>query len=217
MQKTSAPVGGKDWKENADVHYCSIYKTLDADEIARRCRLPFDKNTKTFSLRLVGGDFLIDWPEFEIRDGEGNVVGDESIRVLVLRYLCGGSWAERGGGQLSYHEIPWGEVYFKNFEGRCIQRIERTFGKDVRAFSAIFEKFKELNGEKIADKECGWRFEFLTGLFMSVIIWEGDDEFPSKAQILFDDNVPAAFSAEDIAVLGDIVITKLKAFGAALK
>ena len=46
---------------------------------------------------------------------------------------------------------------------------------------------------------------------MSIIIWEGDDEFPSKAQILFDDNFPSAFSAEDIAVAGDICISRLKA------
>jgi hypothetical protein len=45
---------------------------------------------------------------------------------------------------------------------------------------------------------------------MSIIIWEWDDEFPSKAQILFDDNFPGAFSAEDTAVAGDICISRLK-------
>lgn len=41
-------------------------------------------------------------------------------------------------------------------------------------------------------------------------IWEGDNEFPASAQILFSDNFSAAFTAEDIAVAGDITLNALK-------
>jgi hypothetical protein len=74
-----------------------------------------------------------------------------------------------------------------------------------------------LRAEKLDGKECGWRFEFISGIFMSIIIWQGDDEFPPKAQILFDDNFPAAFSAEDAAVAGDICINRLKELKQELK
>jgi hypothetical protein len=45
---------------------------------------------------------------------------------------------------------------------------------------------------------------------MSIIVWPGDEEFPSSAQILFDDNVPAAFSAEDLAIFGEVALGRLK-------
>jgi hypothetical protein len=158
----------------------------------------------------MGTEYLADFPEFELREEAGSAIDDESVRVLVLRYLCNGRWVEPGGKQLSYSEIPWGNLYFRNFEGRCIKRVEREFGGDTEGFSKIFEKHKKIKAERLAGKECAWRFEFLNGIFMSIIIWKGDDEFPSKAQILFDDNFPAAFSAEDIAVAGDICISRLK-------
>ncbi|GHV84069.1 hypothetical protein AGMMS50212_14090 [Spirochaetia bacterium] len=200
----------KDWKEHADVHYSAIYKTLDPNEISKRCNLSFDEQKKSFSLCLMGEDYQAAFPEFSIHSADGSFVSDESIRVLLLRYLCEGKWSMPTGKKLSYRDIPWGEVYFSNFEGRCIKRVERTFGNDINSFNLIFEKNKNLKPNKIEDKECGWRFEFFNGFYMSIIIWQGDDEFPSKAQILFDDNFPSAFSAEDIAVIGDISINKLK-------
>ena len=45
------------------------------------------------------------------------------------------------------------------------------------------------------------------------ILWEGDDEFPPSSQILFSDNFPVSFQAEDMAVMGDVIIGALKAFG----
>ena len=44
-----------------------------------------------------------------------------------------------------------------------------------------------------------------------MILWEGDEEFPPSSQILFSDNFPVAFQAEDMAVVGDISINMLKA------
>ena len=45
---------------------------------------------------------------------------------------------------------------------------------------------------------------------MRLIVWAGDDEFPPSAQMLFSDNFPNAFNAEDRAVIGDLLIHELK-------
>jgi hypothetical protein len=61
-----------------------------------------------------------------------------------------------------------------------------------------------------AATHAAYRFEFMSGLFMQVYVWAGDDEFPPSAQMLFDDNFPSAFTAEDIAVIADVVIDFFK-------
>ena len=53
-------------------------------------------------------------------------------------------------------------------------------------------------------------FEYINGLHVRFILWTGDDEFPPASQILFEDNFPYAYQAEDLAVVGDISITTLK-------
>lgn len=53
---------------------------------------------------------------------------------------------------------------------------------------------------------------FWEDLRLCLILWEGEPEegFPPSAQILFSDNFPAAFSAEDVAYVGDIVMDYMK-------
>ena len=48
--------------------------------------------------------------------------------------------------------------------------------------------------------------------YLRFLLWEGDEEFPPSAQILFSDNFPLAFvQGEDMAVVGDVSIGVLKA------
>lgn len=61
---------------------------------------------------------------------------------------------------------------------------------------------------KSGDAAC--QMEVMPGYEVQIIVWEGDDEFPPNSQILFSDNFPKAFSAEDRTVVGDLIISELK-------
>ena len=64
--------------------------------------------------------------------------------------------------------------------------------------------------------DIGYELELMDGLSIQLILWQGDDEFPPNAQILFSENFQQAFTAEDMANIGDIVLNRMKAIGAAL-
>ena len=57
-----------------------------------------------------------------------------------------------------------------------------------------------------------YQLEIFPGYLVQMILWEGDEEFPPSSQILFSDNFPVSFAAEDMAVMGDVIIGSLKAF-----
>ncbi|MDR1956377.1 MAG: DUF3786 domain-containing protein [Treponema sp.] len=191
-------------------HYLGIYKTLDPEEIARRCALPFNAATASFALRFMGTDYAAVFPDFELRDPAGRVVQNPAEKILLLHYLCGGKYAAAQGKQYAYQEIPWGEVYYQNFKGRCITRFAYAFGKDAAGFKRVMEETPALHAEPLSQGDAGYRFEFMSGLYTSFLLWAGDEEFPPSAQILFDDNVPFAFTAEDIAYAGELIIKRLK-------
>ena len=44
-----------------------------------------------------------------------------------------------------------------------------------------------------------------------MLLWEGDDEFPPNAQLLYSANFADGFAAEDRVVAGDLLIGALKA------
>jgi hypothetical protein len=189
-------------------HYQALLATLDPLEIALRTNVPFEKETGAFKLTLMGDAFCVHHPEGTLTTLEGAPLADFSAGMLLLRYLCEGGYAKATGRQLTYHDVPWGEVYYRNFDGRCLKRLAYGFGQNFPAFTAAMER---LGAEKLAMGDIAYRFEFLDNLFMTFILWRPDDEFGPSAQILFDDNFPAAFTAEDLAVVGEVSIRKMKA------
>jgi hypothetical protein len=202
-------------------HYQGLYEKLDPRSIAERCGLPFEQTGAGegfFLLRLLGTGYRAAFPVFDLRSVRepGETLGDPAERVLLSRYLCEGKYFASRGKQLSYNDVPSGPLYYRNFEGRCLKRAAFTFGNDPALFRRIVENLPGLRFEALDKGDAGYRFEFLNGLCMSLLLWAGDEEFPPSAQMLFDDNFVFAFAAEDLAVAGEVVIRRFKAFKQAL-
>ena len=190
--------------------YQSIYQNLEPQEIAQRCNLEYNSTTSAFSLRVLGTEYRAPFPEFTLLDTDGKGTADPYEKILFLRYLCEGKLLPSHGNKLSYNDIPWGQVYYQNFLGRCLKRCAFTFGRDISGFKKMIENNPQLRAETQKTGDASYRLEFTNDLYLTMILWQGDDEFPPSAQILFDDNFVFAFTAEDIAVVGDILISRLK-------
>jgi len=61
-------------------------------------------------------------------------------------------------------------------------KLARMFGKRQEAFKTIM---KGLNGIAKKYGDVSYEFQFLKGLRLCFVLWAGDEEFPSSAQILF--------------------------------
>ncbi len=203
----------KDNKERIPFeHYLEEYQKIDPREAAERCGVPYDQEARQFHIRLMGYSYLVSYPDFTVKreqEGEGPYLLLDSIpaKIIVLRFLIKGQLVKGTGRFLTYREVPWGEVYYRQFEGRCLTRLKFSFGFKLDQFAGAMEK---LGAKKIEMGDRAYEFEFINGLFVRFILWAGDEEFPPSSQILFADNFPYAYEAEDLAVVGDLSITTLK-------
>ena len=205
----------KDNKERIPLeHYLEEYRKIDPKEAAIRCGVEYDEEKQQFHIRLMGYRYLVDYPEFAVHkeneEEEGVFLLLDSVpaKIIVIRFLTSGQFVKSSGKYVTYREVPWGEVYFRQFEGRCLMRLKFGFGFKLDKFAEGMEK---MGAQKISMGDVAYEFEFINGLHVRFILWEGDDEFPPNSQILFEDNFPYAYQAEDLAVVGDISITTLKA------
>ena len=67
----------------------------------------------------------------------------------------------------------------------------------------------KLNAKPVDGCDAGYEFEFMDGLWLRFMFWQADEDFPPSSQILFSDNFALAFTAEDMAVVGDVSIGAL--------
>lgn len=199
------PIYGKNNKEELPLeYYLKRYQEGDPAEMALRCALPWNEDTRTLELTFMGGTYTVSHPDFTIT-GPSPLSNPE--RILFLRYLLDGSYALPGGEYLTYREFPWGEVYLQQFTGRCIKRFAFSYGFKPDLLRRAMER---LGAKSVPQSDAGYEVELMRGLTIRFLLWVGDEEFPPNAQILFSDNFRSAFTAEDMANIGDIVITRLK-------
>lgn len=209
----------KDSKERMPwEHYLEAYQKADPREISTRLQIPYDENEGYFQLTFLGTVYRISWPDFHIthqEDGRLYYPLKEMIyaRILTIRFLLGGAATKGSGKMKTYREMPWGEVYLRQFDGRCIKRLAFSYGNRLKDFRAIMD---HLHAAPVKHGDAAYELEIYPGYLVQMILWEGDEEFPPSSQILFSDNFPASFQAEDMAVMGDVIIGSLKAFGKAV-
>lgn len=189
-------------------HYAALYREIDPLEAATRCGVKYDAENRRFLVRLLDVEYALSYPEFAISGPEGGfALNNLPAQMLLIRFLLEGRASKGSGAFLTYREMPWGEVYIKPFTGRCLTRAAFTFGTRLAAFQKAMEGTRAI---PIKNGDAGYQIEVMPGYEIRLIVWEGDDEFPPNAQILFSDNFPQAFSAEDRTVVGDIVISDIK-------
>ena len=187
-------------------HYESLFRALDSQEAAARTGAKWDG--KEFFVTLLGTEYAIAYPDYAIRCvGEGKLP-PLPTQTFLLRYLLECKQAPWRGEWKTFREMPWGEMYIKPYTGRVLTRAAFTFGFRLAAFSAACEK---LGGVKLSHGDAGYEFTLIGDYKIRILVWEGDDEFPPNAQVIYSDNFAEGFAAEDRVVAGDILISVIKA------
>jgi hypothetical protein len=188
-------------------YYEGLFREMDTEAAA--ARLPDVKwDGKEFYVNLLGREFAISHPDYAIRAVDGGAVPPLACQTFLLRYLLESKQVADLGAWKTFREMPWGEMYIKPYTGRVLTRAAFTFGTRLAAFRSACEKMGAL---PVSHGDAGYEFTLIGNYRMRLLAWEGDDEFPPNAQVLYSDNFAEGFAAEDRVVAGDILISTVKA------
>lgn len=187
-------------------HYEERYRAMDPASVTERLKDVKWDGTE-FTVTLMGRSYAIAHPEYAIRALDGGKLPPLPTQTFLLRYLLECKDVHWNGDWKTFREMPWGEMYIKPYTGRVLTRAAFTFGTRIAAFKAAAEKMGAL---PLKHGDVGYQFDLVGGYQMQILVWEGDDEFPPNAQVLYSDNFAEGFAAEDRVVAGDILISTIK-------
>ena len=151
--------------------------------------------------------YQVSYPHFEFEDQADN---QKEIplqeQVLILHYLMAAETPDLNGQWVSYREIPGASFYFGAFVKRAVDPLKKVFGQNISGFARAAEK---LQARKIENGDAGFEFRMFPAVPLQLILWEGDDEFPAEANILFDKTIGRILSPEDVAWLAGMVVYRM--------
>ncbi|QTA85331.1 DUF3786 domain-containing protein [Desulfonema magnum] len=169
-------------------------------------------NDNTFRVPFLNRVFLVSFTDFDFQD-ESEKEKEVPIQeqVLILHYCMGsGNILKLKDKRIAYREIPGASFYFSAFVQRAIDPLKKVFGQNIPGFLKAAE---QLNGKKIDIGDAGFEFDLFPKISLQLILWEGDDEFPPEANILFQEGIGEILSPEDVAWLSGMIVYRLMAMG----
>lgn len=188
-------------------YYEGLFRAMDPEAAVARTGAKWDG--KEFYVNLLGREYAISHPVYALRAMDGGLLPPLPVQTFLLRYLLESKQVAWTGQWKTFREMPWGEMYIKPYTGRVLTRAAFTFGTRLAAFRTACEKMGAI---PLPHGDAGYQFDLIGGYAMQLLVWEGDEEFPPNAQVIYSDNFAEGFAAEDRVVAGDILVSTVKSF-----
>jgi hypothetical protein len=108
---------------------------------------------------------------------------------------------------ISFRQLHGGHVYHDSFLKRAVNSIQKTFGLKPER---LIEAGKLLGGSEAKYGDRSVKIYSLPLVPITVVLWAGNQEFESSANILFDSSVSSYLSTEQVAMLSELTPARLK-------
>lgn len=182
---------------NRNPHYvCQLSDAVFIEERgSTNIRLPFLNRMITIS-----------WPDLLFYQGSNDEVPIKE-KILIFHYLNGSKKEHLSGELIAYQEIPSARFYLDAFNRRVKYPMINAFGDQPDQLAVLA---KELFGARTASLgDISVLIQALPKIPVTLVIWKGDEEFPSDGTILFDSSIKDILSPEDISELTSRIVYPL--------
>ena len=138
-----------------------------------------------------------------LTDGKINSAGLTEIpfndRTLILQYLYSTSGLPPRGRWQSFLQLPGGMLHYMPFQNIAMNPLAKAFNGKIHLLT---EAAKPLGATPLAMGHTAVQVAALPKVPLAAVLWDGDDEFPASAQILFDELASTNLSTAALWVLG---------------
>ncbi len=146
---------------------------------------------------------------YEVRK-PGDQETSSFTQSLVLTYLQTANGAPPAGRWISFRELPNGAFYHRAFQGYAPDRLTKQWELDLEGFVAAC---RALGGTRFDLGDAAFAFRVLPRVDLAAVYWLGDEDFPSRASILFDAHAQHYMITDGLAILGSHLVGRILASG----
>ena len=191
--------------------YWEELKAMDPSEVCRRSLARYSENENAYELRLLNDDLLVHPEKRKVVHAaqpasENNPPPNFNTVLVSVHYLLRAREVPIANEYVAESQITDGAFFFKGPHALPSWRVEKRFGNDAAAF---MEKGRLIGGAPIKFADAGLEFLVLPRIQIAYVLWEADEEFPARSQILFDASADKHFALDVVWAMCNLVTEKL--------
>jgi len=162
-----------------------------------------------FRLEVWKQETFLTFPELVALDATTGGGISPLIETLLLYYFSTADGHPLRGEWVSFADLPDGRFYNQAFQSYTGGELTRFFQSDRVRFENAAQR---VGGEVLQDApgDVAFRFQALPCVPLLLVHWQGDEDFPSSYQILFDASTSHYLPTDACAILGSYLTGRLK-------
>lgn len=157
-----------------------------------------------FRLNFFWQEYVISAEDFTVRRAADDEIPSSFIQSLILTYMVTADGTTPSRRWIGFRELPDGMFYVQAFRGYTGIRLVRQLGGGIDAFRRAAESMESEPVEAVGD--AGYAFALLPRIRVAVVYWQGDEEFPSQARVLFEDTAAHYMPTDGLAIMGSHLV-----------
>jgi hypothetical protein len=183
-------------------------KSKAPEEVTYNMDVTYFSSKQQYIVPFLSENYVIDCCNETICGELDGRVPQMGAAILLLHYLSFfQSNAEAANKWVSLKEIPNGGIlFYPAFHKVAIGGLIKAFGSQPKL---LHECAVRLGGQTAVFGSASVIFQVFPKIPICVIVWEGDEEIPPNATILFDPSIKHFLHIESIISLGMYVAAKL--------
>lgn len=178
-------------KTTIDSFHWDKLSKLHPTDVCNRTEALYNPTREGFLLPVYNQRYMILPKEKNIfRVGWNDQLVEEELHpffyLMVLVYLTDAKDTKPTHTWVSEKDLKGGSTFFRGPHSLLVKELEDLYGRNPDAF---LKAGKKLGGSEILYGNKGFALEVFPKVPISYILWEGDEEFPSKIGVLFDSTI----------------------------
>lgn len=165
-----------------------LLAALKHDDVSKAAAVSYNAASQSYGVRSFGMDFIVDLRDRKITStapGSEVLLGKLGyfFRLSVLWYLVSARDIACANWPVKLEHIKGGEIFTKGSHVLPLDVVARKYGKDKEGF---IRKGNSLGGELMTYGDAAIRLTPLPRIPVTLTLWLEDEEFPARADLLFD-------------------------------
>lgn len=196
---------------NLDVAYALACQQLARVDIEQQChrsgaQYQAKDTQESVIISYLNQQYLIALPDIEI-----SLLGsDEEVpvrdKILILHYLNLAKGTAVTNELITFRDLSGGNIYYPTFTKRTMKPLADHFSKEPALLVKAGEK---LGGHKADFGDVAVVIDAFSRVPVTLVLWQGDDEFPAQLNMLFDSTISDYLDTEDVTVLCETLTWRL--------
>jgi hypothetical protein len=173
---------------------------LDGQKTAQRAKCRYLPNPQRYVITFLNREYVVSLPEKKV------LSAGFAEELCILTYLINSQDLPVADKLSTAQALPEGQFFFRGPHKLSTEKLGEVFGQCPER---LYEVTDEFGAKRREFGDASIELYVLPRVPLTIVIWQGDEEFGSRASILFDETAAAQLPLDALWAAVDLAIKAL--------